>query len=144
MLPGELFDRVLPLPGDILVERLEMPARRRGIILPATYLEITRANEAEVVIDSTGKYAPGQRVFLASSVQRCLEFGSRVEGRAAELRILWICTPQQIVMELDAFPEEGIEHREGHKMVADGRYLDDLHDHEHRLSFDEGDLTGPQ
>jgi hypothetical protein len=110
-LPLELLEYAVAKPGEILVERVEMPARRGAILLPYATREYNRA--AEAVVRSSraddDDYSTGDAVVLTGTVSRFMHFG---DGDAR--RTLWIATPQHILMRLHEIPDEQIDVGEDH------------------------------
>jgi hypothetical protein len=110
-LPLWLLDHAQAKPGYLLVERVEMPARRGAILLPFATREYNRAAEA-VVHDSQAveyEYLPGDVVVLTGTVSRFMHFG---EGEAR--RTLWMASPEHILMKLHALPETMVGVGEDH------------------------------
>jgi hypothetical protein len=102
MIPASLADKIEPCPGQLLVERLEMPVQRGRIILPNRARDVKSA-EAVVVAPGVGladEFPAGTVVVLSSSVQRDIQLGFPVE------RVLYVCRPSQILAIVRSAGEE--------------------------------------
>lgn len=108
-LPLELCDFAKAKPGQLLVERVEMPAKRGAILLPYATREYNRAAEAVIRSSSVEGYYLQDVVVLTGTVSRFMHFGD-----GDERRTLWVATPEHILMKLERVPDEKVDVGEDH------------------------------
>jgi hypothetical protein len=139
MLSLKLVDRTRPRAHELLVERLETPARRGRIILPTGPVEMNRA--AEAVVRQVGSQCFGfeidDKVVLRDSVTRMIKY-----GRGSEERILWICVPDQIWAKLKDFPDSAVKLGGVPTPQYTGKDLERWAEDDGKI--DEGDPQAPQ
>lgn len=135
MIPLELADRIEPLPGQALVERLEMPVQRGRIILPTRTRDVKSA-EAVVVASAIDGLPTGTVVLLSSSVQRSISFGFPSE------RMLYVCRAGQILARVASQGDEvdvGVD--DEHHLA---RWRDTDYERLSARGIHEGDPDAPQ
>jgi len=137
-LPESLVSSLTPKATELLVERLEMPQHRSGIILPSGSMETKRAAEAVVVAVGAEVYDfdVGDKVLLDSSALRSIEFGPTSE------KTLWTVVPRQILCRLNEFPEDGKLMNRGEHGMANYQGDDIERYTEDDGKLPEGDPTG--
>jgi len=124
--PLEMLPFAVAKKGQMLVQRVEMPARRGRILLPYATREMNRASEAVVVQSELPDYSKGDCVVLTGTVSRCTRFGD-----GEKQIVLWPVTPNQILLRLKEPSEVKIE-------VGDDHYMRQVSSED----FERGDLEG--
>ena len=124
--PLEMLPFAVAKKGEMLVQRVEMPARRGRILLPFATREMNRASEAVVVQSEIPGYSKGDCVVLTATVSRSTRFG---DGEAQV--VLWPITASQVLLRLKVPSEVQID-------VGDDHYMRQVSSED----FERGDLEG--
>jgi hypothetical protein len=88
---GEL-EGFSPIPGQIAVERDEMPTHSGSIIIPDGTRQFTNSNQVTIVASSAPGYDVGERHLVMGDLSKHIRFGT---GTAE--RVIYLCHPVSLV-----------------------------------------------